>query len=139
MVKPEALLMPALLLAAAMLAGCGPSDPEQAVLEQRARWDVQVLSWAQDAEGAINISTRVSGPPSSKLDSLTVRIKLLDSAGNVVDTVWHTYDLGKVPRGGPADVIIRIPRASEAVTSLAVDMALIPTAEERAHIEELQL
>jgi hypothetical protein len=139
MVKLTSPALPTLLLAAAMIAGCGPSDPANAIQEQRARWDVLVLSWAQDADGAINISTRVSGPPNSKLDVLTVRIKLLDSAGKVVDTVWHSYDLEQVPRGGPADLIVRIPQASEAVTALALDLALMPSPEERAHIEELQL
>jgi hypothetical protein len=130
------LLIP--ILAAVALAGCAPSDPAEAILEQRALWDVRVLSWAQDADGAVNISTRISGPPSSKLDRLTVRVKLLDSAENIVDTVWHTYDLSQAPRGGPADLFIRIPQASESVAALSLDMALIPSPEERERIEELQ-
>jgi hypothetical protein len=139
MAKSEPLILLTSLLAAVAIAGCGSSDPAERILEQRALWDVAVLSWAQGEDGAINISTRISGPPNSKIDKLTVRIKLLDSAESVIDTVWHTYDLGKAPRGGPADLFIRIPLASESITALALDMALMPSPEERQHIEELQL
>ncbi len=139
MARSETLVLLISMLAFVALVGCGSSDPAERILEQRALWDVALLSWAQGEDGAINVSTRVSGPPNSKLDRLTVRIKLLDSAENVVDTVWHTYDLGQVPRGGPADLFIRIPQASESVTALALDMALIPSPEERKRIEELQL
>jgi hypothetical protein len=139
MPESKRLISLTLLLASVMLAGCSPSDPRAGILEERARWDVRLLNWAQDAEGSINISTRVSGPPNSELEKLTVRVKLLDADDSTVDSIWHTYDLEQVPRGGPSDLFIRIPRASQSITGLALDMVLMPSPEEQARIVELQL
>ena len=48
--------------------GCGPSDPRLQVLEERARWNVELLGFSSDAEAGITISTRISGPVHSKLE-----------------------------------------------------------------------
>jgi len=127
--------------AAALLAwaavACGVSDPRQAVLEERARWNVTVLSLAQKEDGTVHLSTRVSGPPRARLDRLTVRFQLTDDAGAVLDRVWHTYDLDDVHRGGPADKFVRIERFPHEVAGAGVEPVLQPTEEEARHIPEL--
>jgi hypothetical protein len=138
MAHPNQIIPLTLLLLAASLAACAPSDPKADILEERLRWDVTVLNWAPAHEGGINISTRVSGPPSSTLRQLTVRIDLLDPGDNVIGDYWHTYDLQQVPRGGPADLYIRIQKTSPLTVGLTLNMMLEPTAEEQGRIVELQ-
>jgi hypothetical protein len=132
-------IVPLLILLLALTAACAPADPRAMMLEERLRWDVTVLNWAQDEEGSINISTRVSGPPNSKLTHLTVRVDFLDADDNKVADHWHTYDLKQVPRGGPADLYIRVPQASNAIVGLSLDMLYEPSAAEQERMAELNL
>jgi hypothetical protein len=138
MAHPKQIIPLTMLLLAASLTACAPSDPKAGILDERLRWDVTVLNWAPADNGGINISTRVSGPPSSKLRQLTVRIDLLDPGDNVIGDYWHTYDLQQVPRGGPADLYIRIKKASPLIVGLTLNMMLEPTVEEQGRIVELQ-
>jgi len=137
--RPGARIQASLLLAAGvLLAGCAPSDPAQRVLKERARWTVQPLEWVQLDDGAVQIGTRISGPPNSKLAALTVRIDLMDAAGARIESHWYTFDLTAIPRGGPKDVPVRLPPVDQPVDSVQVQLVLEPTEEEATHIRELQ-
>jgi hypothetical protein len=127
-----------LLAVVALVSSCGQSDPKAKLLEERARWDVRILSWAQEKGGAINVATRVSGPPNSKLAHLTVRTILLDAAETEIGEHWHTFDLQQVPRGGPTDFDILIPDPGMVVEGLGLSQALEPTPEQERRIRELQ-
>jgi hypothetical protein len=118
--------------------GCGESDPGQKILDERARWDVRVLNWAQEPGGPINISTRVSGPPTSKIGRFTVRFDLLDADEQKLGEHWHVFDLAQVPRGGPSDLLVRIPDPGWPVENLALNLMLEPTAAERGRLDELR-
>jgi len=132
------LVLSGALLGAAALTGCGSSDPAERVRKERARWTVQAFEWLQLDDGAIHIGTRVSGPPNSRIDSLTVRIDLLDDAGEPLDRHWHTFDLTQIQRGGPRDVPVRLPAMDRVVEAVSVQLVLDPTDEEAAKIVELQ-
>ena len=132
-------LLSLLGILAALVAGCGPSDPKESILQDRARWNVSVLSWSQSDDGTVTIGTRLSGPPNSKLSELTVRVQLVDADSEIIETVWHTFDLSDVQRGGPADKIVRIGEFPQEVFGAGIDLVLSPTAEEEAQISELQL
>ena len=119
-------------------AGCGDSDPEQKILDERARWEVRVLNWAQEPGGPINISTRVSGPPASRIGQLTVRFDLLDADEEKLGEHWNTFDLAQAPRGGPSDLLVRIPDPGRPVENLALNLMLEPTAAERSRLVELK-
>ena len=123
---------------AVLIAGCVPVDPKEGILQDRARWDVVVLSWSQGEDGTVTVSTRLSGPPNSRLDELTVRLQMFDSESRVIESVWHTFDLSDVPRGGPADKIIRVRQFPHEVLGAGIDPVLAPTAEEESRISELQ-
>jgi hypothetical protein len=125
-----------LILAAA--AACGPGDPRSRILEERARWNVQLLDWVQTEDGAINLSTRVSGPPNSTLRQLTVSFLLMDAAENTVARRWHTFDLSQVQRGGPKDILVSVSAAEHKVEGVGVSLVLEPTPEDEPHIVELQ-
>ena len=125
-------------VAAALAAGCVPTDPRERVLQERARWNVTVLNWSQGKDGTVTIGTRLSGPPNSRLDELTVRVQLFDPASSVIESVWHTFDLSDVQRGGPADKIIRVREFPREVFGAGVDPVLAPTADEESRISELQ-
>jgi len=122
----------------ACASACGPSDPRARVLEERARWNVQLLDWVQTEEGAVNLSTRVSGPPNSSLEQLTVSFLMMDAAENTLAREWHTFDLSQIPRGGPKDVIVSVSAAGHAVEGVGVSLVLEPTADDEPHIRELQ-
>ena len=115
---------------------CRTQSALDQALEQRVRWTVLALDWAQTEDHVVLLSTRLNGPSNSPLDRLTVRIVLQDAAGATIEEIWHTYDLSKLPLGGPKDITIRVP-AGVPVDGLGVDRVLRPTADERAHIEEL--
>lgn len=128
----------AAVLLVAHTVACGVSDPRAEVLEQRARWDVQPLDWVETPDGSINLSVRLSGPPNSKIEQLTVRIELMDGTGESIRQVWHTFDLTKVPRGGPKDISLRLAAGAGSVESVGLSLVLDPTAEEAQQIRELQ-
>lgn len=127
-----------LAILAVLAAACGESDPKEGILQDRARWDVTVQSWSQADDGTVTIGTRLSGPPNSKLSELTVRVQLVDSDSQIIETVWHTFDLSDVQRGGPADRVIRVREFPQEVSGAGVDPVYSPTAEEQAQIPELQ-
>jgi len=123
----------------ALIAGCSPGDPTARVLEQRARWSVELLDWAARDDGAISFSVRVSGPPRSSLEKLTFRVGFYGAGGQPIGTEWRTIDLTQIPRGAPTDMLFVAGPLEQAVEGLAVELVLRPTTEERAHIPELQL
>jgi hypothetical protein len=121
------------------LVGCSPSDPQARILQERARWKVATLSWAMAEDGAITLSTRVSGPAQSTLERLTVRIVLQDAAGNPVHHEWRTLDLSGIERGGPEDILLRLQAPEGArVDGLGIDTVPAPTPEDIPHLEELR-
>jgi hypothetical protein len=127
-----------LAILAALCAACGPGDPREGILQDRARWNVTVQNWSQSEDGTVMIGTRLSGPPNSKLSELTVRVQLVDADSQIIETVWHTFDLSDVQRGGPADKTIRIRDFPHEVAGAGVDPVYSPTAEEELQIPELQ-
>jgi hypothetical protein len=129
----------AILVLLVCLAACGPSDPRERVLEERARWRVTLLDWAMGPDGTITLSLRLSGPVRSELERLTVRIVLQDAQGNPVDHEWRTLDVSGVERGGPEDVLLRLEPRGPDVAGIGIDPVPRPGPEEAAHIEELQL
>lgn len=129
----------ALLIGAFVTPACEPVDPKLEIQNDRARWDVRILSWAQGSEGSINVGTQVIGPPNSSLEQLTVRFDLMGDGEARVGTHWHTYDLALVPRGGPSDLLVGIPDPGLPVEGLAVSLVLQPTAAEEERIPELGL
>ena len=120
------------------LVGCKAEDPREEILTQRARWNVQLLDWVQTPEGTLNVGTRITGPASSKIERLTVMFDLQDASGGSLGRRWHTYDLSQAPRGGPADLTIRLEAEGLSVEALGLDLMLQPEAEEERHIEELR-
>ena len=116
---------------------CGAKDPRQQALQERGRWEVRLLSWVQNDDGSLLLSTRLSGPPNSKLDRLTVRFHLLDAAEETAERVWHTYDLSQVPRGLPQDFEVRLPAVETTSEGIGISRVLEPSPEEEPHIVEL--
>ena len=89
-------------------------------------------------DGRITLNARLVGPVRSKIDRLTVRIELRDAQSVVVDHEWWTVDLSGIRRGGPKDVLIRLPAREVAVEELTIDPVLNPGPEEIPNIEELR-
>lgn len=120
------------------LLACAPADPRDTILSERARWEVRALEWVRAADGSIQVGTRLSGPPNSAIQKLTVRIDLLGAQGAVLRQDWHTFDLAGIPRGGPADRAIHLPPLAAAeVEGVSIDTMPDPTEEESGRIVEL--
>ncbi len=109
------------LLVGACLVGaaCGPGDP---------RADARTIS----------LSVRVTGPPSTSLETLTFRVSLVDAAGETFEERWQVIDLTEVPRGGPKDMFLGLDAADQPVEGVGLSLVLSPTPEEEAQIRELQ-
>jgi hypothetical protein len=137
--RARVLVTTAGLLLIASLLNCAPSDPRERILQERARWKVSTLDWAMDANGAITLGARVSGPPQSRLEQLTVRVLLQDAAGNPVAHEWRTLDLSGIERGGPEDLLLRL-QAPEGATveGIGIDTVPVPGPDEIPHIVELK-
>ena len=131
--KTSTILALALCLAAP---ACKTKSALDKALEQRARWNVLALDWTQTEDHVVLLSTRLNGPTSSSLASLTVKIVLQDASGGTIKEIWHTYDLSELPRGGPKDITVPIP-TDVTVEGLGLDRVLNPTEQERSRIEEL--
>jgi hypothetical protein len=92
-----------------------------------------------DAEGQVQLSTRISGPVHSGIERLSFRVILLDAEQRPLQQAWQVVDLTTIPRGGPRDLTFRIDAggASDAIHGLQLDPVERPTAEEELHIVEL--
>jgi len=132
------LVLPLFLWVVVLAVACGSSDPFERTLEQRARWNVTLLSWSESTDGSLIMSVRLSGPPSSSLEALTVRVVLTDDAGDVVHRFWHTFDLSDIERGGPADRSIRARDVPAGIAGAGIDPVLRPDPEDIDHIVELR-
>jgi len=121
----------------ALAVGCGGGDPQQRILEERARWKVELLDWANQSDGTIVLTVRVSGPPSSSLDRLTFRIVAFDAQEHEVGGQWRTVELSQVPQGAGKDLVFRFDPAGAAVEGLSVSLVERPTAEQLRQIPEL--
>ncbi len=127
-----------MLLLVAVVSGCAPSDPRERILEERTRWKVALLGWAQAEDGTITLSARVLGPVSSELDKLTVRLVLQDATGNDLGSEWWTLDLSEFERGGPEDLMLRLAPRGVSVDAIGIDPVPVPTDGELQYIEELK-
>lgn len=127
------------LLAAVLLAACGPSDPREKLMVERARWKVGLLSWVQAPDLSVTINVRVSGPVRSKLERLTVRVEMFDGANQPMGSAWQTLDLSGVQRGVPQDLFIRLPAQAAGVEGIGIDLVPDPGPEDLPHIVELKL
>lgn len=123
---------------AGFLAACSAQDPRARILEERARWEVSLRSWAQDDDGGLNASLVASGPVRSSLETLTVRVDYVDAAGEVFHRQWQVLDLSRVERGAPAEFLVHLDPAPSPPDGLAVSLVPRPTPGEASHIQELQ-
>ena len=117
--------------------GCGPGDPRTEAIQQRSRWSVELVSWIQKQDGNLGVEVRFTGPPSTTLERLTIRISQLDAEGAVISSSWHTIDTKDVPLGAPKELRFNIPPA-EGVEGLTAENVLAPTAEDEQNIPELK-
>ena len=119
---------------------CAPQDPVAEIHQQRARWQVDLLGWAAGDDGSFAVSTRLTGPPKSSLEQLSIRIAMLDALEQPIDKTWWTFDLTTIERGGPKDVLFKIkaPESAAEVEGLILEAVLNPAPEDVPHIRELR-
>ncbi len=134
---PAAAAIPLLALLV-LSTGCGPSDPRERLIEDRARWQVALQSWAMAEDGTITLSARVIGPVRSDLEQLTVRILFQDAAGAAIGHEWWTLDISGIERGGPKDVMLRVASRGLEVEGVGIDPVSVPGPEDIPHIPELR-
>ena len=131
------ILAPTLLLLAVLFSACAPADPVARVLEERARWKVEPISWAIVEDGSINLSARISGPVRSELETLTFRIELLDATEDMIDHEWRTVDLAGFERGVSQELMFSLAAREATVDGLRIDPVYDPTPEESRQIKEI--
>lgn len=128
--------IPLLSLLVVLAVGCA-GDPYQSALKERGRWSVDVLGVTVDDEaGRAQLSTRISGPPTTSLEQYTVRFSFQDAAGEQIGEVYRTIDVSKIPRGGPQDSVMSFD-VPEGFAGVGVDPMAAPTDAQRAKIPEL--
>ncbi len=117
-------------------AGCGPQDPRQAVLDERARWSVELTGFIQTAD-TVQATLRLSGPVNAKLRTLTVRIELIDGAEQRIAEVWEPLDVSGIQRGTPTELRVRLAGPYPEVAGMWAEVVADPTPEQQARIVEL--
>jgi hypothetical protein len=131
---PFAILAIGLLLACL---GCAGSDPVDKVLKQRARWKVELLSFTVLEDGRSRASFRLSGPVKNELETLTVRLDMVDVNEEVIQTVWHSFDVSDIQRGVPTERSVNLPPTDVPVEGIGMDAVLQPSEDDFRHIPEL--
>jgi hypothetical protein len=121
-----------------LLAACAPADPRAKILEERSRWNIELLGWAAEDGGDVTVSTRISGPVHGSLEQFTFRVVMLDAANEAVERLWWTVDLTSIERGGPKDVLFRLPAPAEPIEALSIERVLDPGPQEMRFIKELE-
>jgi len=134
MKRPAAILLGFSIL---LLAACAPADPRAKILEERSRWNVDLLGWAGAEGDEVSVSTRLSGPVHGSLATLTFRVVMLDASNEAVDRLWWSVDLTSIERGGPKDVLFRLPAPDQPIEALSIERVLDPTPQEMGFIKEL--
>lgn len=119
-----------------LLPGCG-GDPVEKVLKERARWKVDLLSFAVLEDGRSRATFRLSGPVKSGIDMLTIRIDMVDANDEVIHSVWNTFDVSGIQRGVPAETSVYLPPTDPPVEGVGMDPVLRPSEDDFAHIPEL--
>ena len=129
------------------IAGCGPKDPRAEVLEQRARWSLTPQGFLERDDGRMMLTVGVAGPARSTIETLTFRIELRDTSGQVLGQLWRTIDLTAIPLGVGTDVTIDLGQPPPGFViagdppqygDIVVDPVPAPDPEESRQIEELQ-
>ncbi len=134
---PTAFALAAAVIAVALAAtGCG-GDPRAAILEDRARWNIDLRRWLVGEDGRIMLDTQVSGPVNSSLETLTFRVDVLDAQGQVLDEAWLQADVGSIQRGTPTGMIFRVDGV-EGAEGVRIDLMRAPTDAQAERIVELR-
>jgi hypothetical protein len=135
--RGRAHLLTLLAVVTALLAcACSAGSSSASIRNERARWNVELVNWVAAVDGTVTASIRVSGPPSTSLETLSFRFTLRDAANEPVGAVWRTVDLSQVPRGAPKELTHRFVPEIE-FEGLSVELVLDPTPEEAEHVVEL--
>ena len=119
------------------LSACAPADPHRKVLEERARWAVNLEGWATREDGTITAEFLVKGPVRSDLRQLTVRVEFYGPQGELLEQRWKTLDLSRVSMGTPTRMTLSFAPPEGQVEGLAVVHVTNPSSEEERHIPEL--
>jgi len=135
--KRTTCLWAATALAAALFAGCGPSDPYEAALKERTRWTVELLSFTPLEDGSAIAGFRLSGPVNNRLKQLTVRLDIQGADGDVIESVWHTFDVSDAKRGVTVERSVKLPATAVPGETLAMDPVLQPGEDDIPRIPEL--
>lgn len=127
------LAVPAMVI---LLAACGPSDPAERVLAERARWSVSLQRWFPQDDGVF-LALRVQNPRDATLETLTVQVLFLDTDDATVDERWVALPVSGIRSGASVDVTRTIPAPAAPFDSVAVILVTSPDDAQRDRIVEL--
>jgi len=125
------------VLAGAVVAhGCGPSDPAEKILAERARWTVSLQRWFPQEEDVF-LSLRVQNPRGATLERLTVQVLFLDPGENVVEERWEALAVEDLRTGAAEDRSLIVPAPASGFDAVAVILVTAPDEAQRSRIVEL--
>ncbi len=131
----RALILTGFLLIAA---SCSDPDPMQKILQERMRYEVDLLSWAIMENKNIVANVRVSGPKESAIRSLTVRFDQFNENKDLMKTNWIPFDCAELKETGSRDFTIILECGDEKVSFLVADIEVKPSSESLRNIKELE-
>ncbi len=116
---------------------CSRTPDPSALLEDRARYQVELVSWVARPDGRIAATLRVRGPVRTRLDRLTVEIVRFGWGGERIGSDWVSLELGERPSGLTVEKVVVLP-GEPMPEALGVDLHAHPAPEILSRLKELQ-
>ncbi len=117
---------------------CEEKNPLERALQERRRYEVEVLSWAIVEGENIVTNIRLIGPMRSSLKCITVRFDQYDDKRNIIKKEWIPFDLSELTGIGSKEFTLSLECEDTSVTQLAALIDYEPRSEEMKHLKELE-
>lgn len=135
--RPLWTLLGALFCLSGMLS-CQERGGQALILEERSRYSVELLSWADRGDGTLAATLRITGPVHSSLQVLTVEIRRNGPGEVHQGSDWISLDLSEMVMGTALEKTIFLPSGTVSPDSLGVKLHLEPSPEVLPRLKELQ-
>jgi hypothetical protein len=117
---------------------CEAKNPLEKALQERKRYEVEVLSWAIVEGENIVANIRLTGPVRTSLKYITVRFDQYDNKKNIIKKDWIPFDLSELAGIGAKEFTLSLECGDVSVTQLAALIDYEPHTKDRKHLKELE-
>lgn len=125
-------------ICSAFYISCEAKNPLAKALQERRRYEVEVLSWAVVEGENVVANIRLKGPMRSSLKYITVRFDQYDDKRNIIKKDWIPFDLSDLSGVGSKEFTLSLECGDASVIQLAALIDYEPSGEDWIHLKELE-